>query len=47
VRLRFNDELTQKEIADAVGLTQAQVSRVLTRVLAEMRATLLGRSPAA
>jgi RNA polymerase sigma-B factor len=47
VRLRFRDELTQKEIADAVGLTQAQVSRVLTRVLAEMRATLLGRSPAA
>jgi RNA polymerase sigma-B factor len=47
LRLRFRDELTQKEIADAVGLTQAQVSRVLTRVLAEMRASLTGRSPAA
>ncbi|NYE36783.1 RNA polymerase sigma-B factor [Nocardioides cavernae] len=46
VGLRFYDEQTQQEIADVVGLTQAQVSRVLTRVLAEMR-TGLGTPPAA
>jgi len=47
VRLRYFHEQTQQEIADAVGLTQAQVSRVLTRILAEMRAGLVDRSPAA
>ena len=33
LRMRFVDEATQQEIAEAVGLTQAQVSRVLTRIL--------------
>ena len=47
VRLRFYEERTQQEIAEAVGLTQAQVSRVLTRILAGLRADLSGRSPAA
>ncbi|GAA1941494.1 sigma-70 family RNA polymerase sigma factor [Nocardioides hwasunensis] len=47
VGLRFRDELTQRQIAAEVGLTQAQVSRVLTRALAEMRAGLLGRTSAA
>ncbi|RYB93670.1 sigma-70 family RNA polymerase sigma factor [Nocardioides oleivorans] len=47
VRLRFRDELTQREIAEAVGLTQAQVSRILDRVLGELRAGLVGRVPAA
>ncbi|SEC26173.1 RNA polymerase sigma-B factor [Nocardioides exalbidus] len=47
VRLRFRDELTQREIARAVGLTQAQVSRILDRVLSELRAGLAGRVPAA
>jgi RNA polymerase sigma-B factor len=47
VRLRFFQEQTQQEIADAVGLTQAQVSRVLTRILADLRAGLVDRSPAA
>lgn len=47
VRLRFRDQMTQREIADAVGLTQAQVSRILGRSLAEMRAGLLGSRPAA
>ena len=37
VRLRFVDELNQREIAEQVGLTQAQVSRVLTRILATLR----------
>ena len=37
VRLRFVEELNQREIAEQVGLTQAQVSRVLTRILATLR----------
>jgi RNA polymerase sigma-B factor len=47
VRLRYYQEQTQQEIADSVGLTQAQVSRVLTRILADLRAGLLERSSAA
>ncbi|GAA5112873.1 SigB/SigF/SigG family RNA polymerase sigma factor [Alloalcanivorax gelatiniphagus] len=47
VRLRFYEEQTQQEIAEAVGLTQAQVSRVLTRILADLRTDLSGRPPAA
>ncbi|NPD04904.1 sigma-70 family RNA polymerase sigma factor [Nocardioides sp. zg-1308] len=47
VRMRFYDERTQQEIADAVGLTQAQVSRVLTRILADLRADLGESRPAA
>jgi RNA polymerase sigma-B factor len=44
---RFVDERTQQEIADLVGLTQAQVSRILTRVLARLRAGLTEPLPAA
>lgn len=47
VRLRYFHEQTQQEIADAVGLTQAQVSRVLTRILTDLRAGLVERTPAA
>ena len=47
LRMRFVDEATQQEIAEAVGLTQAQVSRVLTRILAALRADLMGHNPAA
>ena len=47
VRLRYFHEQTQQEIAEAVGLTQAQVSRVLTRILADLRAGLVDRRPAA
>lgn len=47
VRLRYFHEQTQQEIADAVGLTQAQVSRVLTRILADLRAGLGERTAAA
>ncbi len=46
LRMRFVDEATQQEIAEAVGLTQAQVSRVLTRILASLRADLMGHSAA-
>ena len=47
VRLRYFQEQTQQEIADTVGLTQAQVSRVLTRILADLRVGLFDRPPAA
>ena len=40
LRWRFIDERTQQEIADLVGLTQAQVSRILTRVLQRLRSEL-------
>ena len=47
VRLRYYQEQTQQEIAESVGLTQAQVSRVLTRILYDLRAGLAERPPAA
>ncbi|SFB24280.1 RNA polymerase sigma-B factor [Nocardioides alpinus] len=47
LHLRFFDGRTQQEIAEAVGLTQAQVSRVIARILADLRADLLGTSTAA
>jgi len=47
LRMRFVDEATQQEIAEAVGLTQAQVSRVLTRILAALRSDLVEPQPAA
>lgn len=47
VHLRFYEERTQQEIAEAVGLTQAQVSRVLTRILSSLRAGLGEARPAA
>jgi RNA polymerase sigma-B factor len=47
LRMRFVEEATQQEIAEAVGLTQAQVSRVLTRILASLREDLTGHSSAA
>jgi RNA polymerase sigma-B factor len=38
LRLRFEQELTQSEIATAVGLSQMQISRLLRRSLEKMRA---------
>ena len=47
LQLRFVEERTQQEIAEAIGLTQAQVSRVLTRILDELRSGLGEPLPAA
>jgi len=38
VDLRFNRGMTQSQIADRIGVSQMQVSRLLTRALATMRA---------
>jgi RNA polymerase sigma-B factor len=40
LRLRFREDQTQQSIAVKLQLTQAQVSRLLTRVIAELRAAL-------
>ena len=40
LRLRFHDDLTQQEIADDFGVTQTQVSRLLLRVLRDLREAL-------
>jgi RNA polymerase sigma-B factor len=40
--LRFYEERSQQDIATAVGITQAQVSRILARLLARLRAGLDG-----
>ena len=41
VKLRFEDELTQSEIARRMGLSQVHVSRLLTRSVARLRAAFL------
>jgi RNA polymerase sigma-B factor len=40
VRLRFEHEMTQSQIAAEVGLSQMQISRVLRRALERMRAVV-------
>ena len=40
VRMRFVEEMTQSEIAARIGVTQMQVSRILTRVLGTLRERL-------
>ncbi len=38
LQLRFVDDLTQTEIAERVGISQMQVSRLLRRSLDQLRA---------
>mgnify|MGYP000507080479 CR=1 FL=1 len=40
LRLRFAEELSQREIALRLGMSQVQVSRLLQRMLTQMRGTL-------
>jgi RNA polymerase sigma-B factor len=42
LQLRFFDDRTQREIADEIGVTQTQVSRVLGRIIRSLRAELDG-----
>jgi RNA polymerase sigma-B factor len=46
IALRFYRGLTQQQIADDVGVTQMQVSRLLSRALLRLRAALDGAEPA-
>jgi RNA polymerase sigma-B factor len=43
VRLRFADDLMQREIGDRLGLTQMHVSRILRASLTRLEAYLIGR----
>ncbi|SED13410.1 RNA polymerase, sigma 28 subunit, SigD/FliA/WhiG [Nocardioides exalbidus] len=45
--LRFYEQRSQQEIADAVGLTQTSVSRVLTRILRDLHRYLVENDAAA
>ncbi|MFB7512629.1 SigB/SigF/SigG family RNA polymerase sigma factor [Streptomyces sp. NPDC056144] len=45
LELRFGEELTQTEIGLQVGLSQMHVSRLLTRILGELRRGLLDDGP--
>ncbi|HWI44276.1 MAG TPA: sigma-70 family RNA polymerase sigma factor [Nocardioides sp.] len=37
LRMRFYEQMTQQEIADELGVTQVQVSRLLQRILTDLR----------
>ena len=41
LRLRFYEEMTQQEIASRLGVSQMQISRLLARVLEQLRSDLV------
>ena len=43
--LRFGEDMTQSQIAEEVGVSQMQVSRILRRTLGELREQVDGASP--
>jgi RNA polymerase sigma-B factor len=45
--LRYSDELTQHQIAERIGVSQMQVSRILRRITNQLRTTLEMDPPAA
>jgi RNA polymerase sigma-B factor len=47
VRMRFYEDKSQQEIGQAIGVAQTQVSRILTRILRDLRTDLGSTSPAA
>jgi RNA polymerase sigma-B factor len=46
LRLRFDNDMTQAQIGVALGISQMQVSRILSRSLSEVRAAVEPRHPA-
>ncbi|RSS79284.1 SigB/SigF/SigG family RNA polymerase sigma factor [Streptomyces sp. WAC06614] len=42
LRMRFVEERTQREIGEEIGVSQMQVSRILSRTLSELRKGMLG-----
>lgn len=43
LRMRFYEQRTQQQIADELGVSQVQVSRLLQRVLADLRSAITGQ----
>lgn len=42
--MRFTQGLTQQQIGEEIGISQMQVSRILSRVLEQMRTTIAGQA---
>jgi RNA polymerase sigma-B factor len=45
IKLRFDDDLTQQEIGDIIGVSQMQVSRILRRATDQLRETMAFEDP--
>lgn len=43
LEMRFYEQKTQQQIADELGVTQVQVSRLLQRILTDLRRSITGR----